>query len=180
MSSFPYSFTSIEIQGIGFDVPDRLFTHFQNSTLSSLTEKGDLREIIPDFFSLPELFINVNRLNLGKKNKKQVEDVNLPSWCLDNPYLFVENYRRLIECGYLNINSWVDLVFGYYQRGKEAQNIGNIFLPFTYDGVIDFRFPGEEVVKHRENEFQIRFFEMGVMPTRVSEKKIKNSKNKLN
>jgi hypothetical protein len=67
---FPYAFTAIEIQGIGFDCPDRLFINLQNAITSSLTEKGDLREIIPDFFTLPELFININRLNLGKKNEK--------------------------------------------------------------------------------------------------------------
>ena len=176
---FPYAFTAIEIQGIGFDCADRLFIHLQNSITSSLTEKGDLREIIPDFFTLPELFINMNRLNLGKKNEILVEDVAMPSWCLDNPYYFVENYRSLLESGYLNINSWVDLVFGYYQRGKAAQTIGNIFMPFTYDGVINFRIPENEIVEHRENEFQIRFFEMGVLPTKVFEKKIKSSKNKL-
>ena len=53
-------------------------------------------------------------------------------------------------------------------------------MPFTYDRVIDFRLPSKELVNHRENEFQIRFFEMGVMPTKVFEKKIKSSKNKLN
>ena len=176
---FPYAFTAIEIQGIGFDCPDRLFINLQKAITSSLTEKGDLREIIPDFFTLPELFININRLNLGKKNEKFVEDVKMPSWCLDNPFYFVENYRGLIESGYLNINSWIDLVFGYYQRGKPAQTIGNVFLPFTYDGVINFRIPEKELVEHRDNDFQIRFFEMGVMPTKVFEKKIKSSKNKL-
>ena len=178
---FPYSFSAIEIQNIGFDCPDRLFINLQNAVNSSITEKGDLREIIPDFFILPELFININRLDLGKKNEKYVEDVKMPSWCLDNPFLFVENYRALLECGYLNINSWIDLVFGHYQRGKSAQAIGNIFLPFAYDGVMNFRLPPEVLLKTREeNEFKIRLFEMGVIPTKVFEKKIKSSKNQMN
>ena len=178
---FPYSFTAIEIQRIGFDCADRLFINLQNAVYSAISEKGDLREIIPDFFYLPELFININRLDLGKKNEDFVEDVKMPSWCLDNPYLFVENYRSLIECGYLNISAWIDLIFGYYQRGKAAQSIGNIFMPLSYDGVINFRLPPEELLRTRaENEYKIRLFEMGVIPTKVFEKKTKIFKNKMN
>ena len=165
---FPYTFTAIEIQGVGFDCADRLFINFQSSQTSSISEKGDLREIIPEFFSLPELFININGLNMGKRHDEFVNDVTLPTWCANNPFLLIENYRGLLECGYLNINSWVDLVFGYYQRGKAAQNIGNIFMPFSYDGVINYRIPPEELVNHRqENAFQMRCFEMGVNPTKV-------------
>ena len=177
---FPYSFTSIEIQGVGFDCPERLFLNLQNSQTSSMSEKGDLREIIPEFFSLPELFININKLNMGQRNNEYVEDVTLPTWCLNNPYIFVENYRGLLECGYLNINSWIDLIFGFYQRGKAAENMGNIYMPFTYDGVINHRIPPEKLINHRnENAFQIRCFEMGVNPTKVFGKKIIGSKNKM-
>ena len=149
---FPYSFTSIEIQGVGFDCPERLFLNLQNSQTSSMSEKGDLREIIPDFFSLPELFININKLNMGQRNNEYVEDVTLPTWCLNNPYIFVENYRGLLECGYLNINSWIDLIFGFYQRGKAAENMGNIYMPFTYDGVINHRIPPEKLINHRNEK----------------------------
>ena len=178
---FPYAFTAIEIQGIGFDCPDRLFINLQNSISSSISEKGDLREIIPDFFSLPEMFININKLELGKSNDKQIDNVKMPNWCLDNPYFFIENYRSLLECGYLNINSWIDLIFGYYQRGKIAQSIGNIYLPCVYDGVMNFRIKPEDLIKNRfENEFKIRFSEMGIHPTKVFEKKCKSVKNKIN
>ena len=179
---FPYSFTSIEIQGIGFDAADRLFIHLQNSENSTLSEKGDLREIVPDFFFMPELFKNVNHLNLGGSNKnKCVDDVTLPTWCSNNPYLFVENYRSLLECGYLNINAWIDLIFGINQRGKFAESIGNVFLPFSYDGVLNFRVKPEDLINNRpENEYKIRLFEMGVHPTRVFDKKCKTTKNKNN
>ena len=104
----------------------------------------------------------------------------MPTWCLNNPFLFVEKYRNLLECGYLNINSWIDLIFGINQRGKTAQNYGNIFLPFSYDGVIDLRLKPEELLKNREeNEYKIRLFEMGVNPIKVFDKKCKRDRNKL-
>ena len=177
---FPYTFTSVEIQGNGFDCPDRLFFNIQNTINSVTSEKGDLREIIPDFFTLPELFVNINDLNLGFSKEKEINDVIMPTWCLNNPYYFVEKYRKLLECGYLNINSWIDLIFGVNQRGKAAENIGNIYLPFSYDGVLNIRLKPEELLKNREeNEYKMRLFEMGVHPIKVFEKKCKRDKNKL-
>ena len=75
---FPYSMTLIEIQGDGFDVSDRLFLKLQKSFYTAATEKCDLREIIPEFFTLPEMFLNINNLNLGQIDinyyKKECEE----------------------------------------------------------------------------------------------------------
>ena len=210
---FPYSLTMIEIQGAGFDCSERLFLNLQKSFYSSVSEKSDLREIIPEFFTIPELFININNLDFGqieiqsedinetesesiktkiknnenviieldnKIKKKQVEDVELPTWCKDNPYSFVEKFRILFESNNLNINPWIDITFGYMQRGQNAQGIGNIFSPYAYDGVINSRLKSDELLKNRaDNEFIIRFFEMGVHPTKVFDRKCKGNKNKL-
>ena len=177
---FPYSYTAVEIQGGSFDVGDRLFINLQNSISSAVGEKGDLRELIPDLFILPELFMNINNLELGFSKNKEINDVNMPTWCLNNPYFFVEKHRTLLECGYLNINGWIDLIFGINQRGKTAQNIGNVFLPFSYDGVLNFRLKPEDLLKNRdESEYKIRLFEMGVHPTKVFDKKCKGEKIKF-
>ena len=212
---FPYSLTMIEIQGNGFDCPDRLFLNIQNSFYSAISEKSDLREIIPEFFTIPEIFLNINSFDLGKvqikndeedmednnekietklknnenvtidledeEESKQVEDVELPQWCQNNPYSFVEKIRILFECNNLNINPWIDIIFGYLQRGTRAQSIGNIYLPHVYDGVMNLRLKSEEIINNREeNEFKMRFFELGVNPTKVFEKKCKSNKNKIN
>ena len=178
---FPFAFAAIEIQGVGFDCPDRLFINLQNSVISAVSEKGDVREIIPDFFCIPEMFININNLNLGSIKNKPVENVIMPSWCDGGPYTFIENYRSLLEWNNLNINPWIDLIFGVTQKGKLSQVLGNIFLPFAYDGVINYRIKPEELVNNRaENEFKMRLFEMGVNPTKVFEKKNKIVKNKIN
>ena len=198
---FPYSLVMIEIQGSGFDCPERLFINFQQSFYSAATEKSDLREIIPELFTIPELFLNINNFNFGKlqnnneedmnKNNEniiieldeemnQVEDVNLPTWCKNNPYYFIEKNRILFESNNLNINPWIDLIFGYLQRGAMAQTIGNLYLPYVYDGVMNIRIKQEDILNDREeNEFKMRFFEMGVHPTKVFDKKCKINKNKI-
>ena len=63
---FPYTFTGIEIQGDSFDAPDRLFLNIHKSFNSACSEKCDIRECIPEFFYMPEMFKNINGLNLGK------------------------------------------------------------------------------------------------------------------
>ena len=72
---FPFSYIKIELQGIIFDDPNRLFNSLSNSFYSASTQKSDLRELIPEFFCLPEMFYNLNNINLGEidddKTKKK-------------------------------------------------------------------------------------------------------------
>ena len=57
---FPYSFSCIELQGDGFDNPNRLFFAIENTFYNISSQQSDLRELIPEFFYLPEMFININ------------------------------------------------------------------------------------------------------------------------
>ena len=36
-----------------------------------------------------------------------------------------------------NLHKWIDLIFGYKQRGQEAIKAFNLFHPFTYEGMVD-------------------------------------------
>ena len=200
MRIFPYCLTMIEIQKKGFDVPERLFINLQKSFYTSISDKGDLREIIPEFFTLPEMFLNINNLNLGEinidsykklifnnnleneENTKMIKlnEVTMPTWCENSPFIFSEKYRKLLELPNLNINPWIDLIFGYTQRGVKAQKSGNVYLPYSYDGVMNLRLTKEELLSNRaEYEFQMRYFEMGVHPTKVFEKRNKTIKSKI-
>ena len=189
---FPYALTMIEIQGDGFDCAERLFINFQKSFNNAISEKGDLRELIPEIFTLPELFININKLNFEKPKKKNknteinkinkiINDVILPEWCYKNPYFFIQIMREIFELPTLNYNPWIDLIFGYSQKGTKAQQICNLFLPYAYDGVINIRIKPEDLIKDREeNEYRIRAFEMGVHPCKVFDKKNKSTKIYIN
>ena len=174
---FPFSYIRIELQGSSFDDPNRLFNSLPNSFDCATTQKSDLRELIPEFFCFPEMFLNINELNLGqikdqKGNPKLVEEVEMPNWANNNPYNFIEKHRELLESSEINekINEWFNIIFGSKQKGKEGKKIGNLFLKQTYE---DF----EEVYKNSsksEKIFQLRMVEFGVTPHQI----FKNDTNK--
>ena len=77
---FPLSFTAIELQGKGFDNPNRLFFSIEDTLFNISSQKSDLRELIPEFFYLPEMFMNINCINFHKRNDDElVDDVIMPN-----------------------------------------------------------------------------------------------------
>ena len=180
---FPYCFTSIEIQGNDFDAADRLFFNLEYSFSSVSSEKCDVRELIPEFFCLPEMFENINKLNLGylqnvnseninnsniKEEKFRVENVDLPKWSNNNKNIFIIKMREILENEKLDINNWVDLIFGINQRGKGALKRGNLFYSYCYDGVISSRIDLFKKLNDKvELNCALSLFELGVNPLKV-------------
>ena len=64
-----------------------------------------------------------------------VNDVVLPPWA-KSPADFVEKLSQALESDYVsrNIHKWIDLVFGYKQRGKTAELANNLFYHLCYEG----------------------------------------------
>ena len=52
---------------------------------------------------------------------------------------FVRMQRQALESEYVsqNLHHWIDLVFGYKQRGKEAEAARNVFHHLSYEGSVD-------------------------------------------
>ena len=78
------------------------------------------QELIPEFFCLPEMFINMNSYKLGsQEDGRKVHDVELPPWA-STPHEFVRINRQALESEFVScqIHQWIDLIFGYKQRGK--------------------------------------------------------------
>ena len=83
---------------------------------------ADVKELIPEFFYLPEMFLNANRFDFGiKQSGVRVDDVRLPKWANEDPYEFVRMHRMALECDYVSehLHEWIDLVFGHRQTGKK-------------------------------------------------------------
>ena len=161
---FPFTHISIELQGYDFDKPERMFLSVINSFNNSTTQKTDVRELIPEFFYLPEMFININNLNLGVlENGEEVNDVKTP--CNNNPYDFIMIMRAVLENDKLseNINSWIDLIFGSKAKGKEAENAFNLFTYSSYQENIDLK-------KSEGKENLLRLVEFGLIPTQIMSK----------
>lgn len=141
----PYSEGHKELQGGKFDLADRLFFSLQESFKGATEEISDVRELIPEFFYCPEFLLNLENSNFGvQQTGNRVHNVKLPLWSykpLDNsnPYNFIKMHREFLEGEYVseNINNWIDLIFGYKQRGREAVNNLNTFFYLTYEDGID-------------------------------------------
>ena len=141
---FPYCCCAIELQGDGFDKRERQFISIIESWKNCMNENTDVRELIPEFYFLPEMFVNLNKINFGKNDeeeKSQVppDDFEYPKWSKNNPSLFIIKNRLALESDFVseNLNDWIDLIFGYKQKGVEAEKATNLFFDFTYEGSID-------------------------------------------
>lgn len=138
----PFTQILIQYQDNNFDQPDRTF-HSMANTWQLITKDSntDFKELIPEFFFLPEMFINYENFNLGRKqNNELVDDVCLPKWCPDSDArLFTLIHRQALESSYVseNLHHWVDLIFGFKQTGRAAVEALNVFHPATYYGMID-------------------------------------------
>ena len=136
---FPYSEGAKELQGGKFDLPDRIFRSLPEAFVSATEDISDVRELIPEFFFLPELFINREQYNFGKTQQGEVvNDVEIPKWAKD-AYDFVRINKEALESEYVseNIHKWIDLVFGSKQQGKEAESAMNVFYYLTYENKVD-------------------------------------------
>lgn len=123
-----------------FDVADRVFSSYQESWSNATNSPSDVRELIPEFYILPEMFLNLNNFDFGlTQDGERIDNVELPVWAHGNPYRFVTIMRKALESDVVSrsLSLWVDLIFGCKQRGKEAVESMNIFYPFTYEDSID-------------------------------------------
>eukprot|EP00064_Thunnus_orientalis_P016373 superscaffoldBa00003231_g16437 len=116
------------LQNGRYDHADRMFNSEAMQTL------------IPEFYGNDSSFLE-NRLNLDlgrRQNGSLVCDVTLPPWASDASD-FLEKHRTALESQYVSehLHEWIDLVFGFKQRGSEAVAAHNVFHPLTYEGGID-------------------------------------------
>ena len=101
----------------------------------------NVKELIPEFYYLPEVFLNNNRVRFGERQDgRRLDDVVLPPWARGDPVEFVRRMREALESEYVSqhLNEWVDLIFGYKQQGPAAEAAVNVFHPLTYEGNVDF------------------------------------------
>ena len=137
----PFTEQYLKLQGGHFDHPDRIFHSVPTSWASaSRLNTTDVRELIPEFFYLPDFLENQNKFNFGKKQTGEtIDQVVLPPWAKGNARLFVKLHRQALESEYVsqNIHNWIDLIFGYKQQGEEAAKSLNVFHYLSYEGAVD-------------------------------------------
>ena len=121
---FPFSFGCIELQGDYFDIFNRLFHSIQKSFENSCIQKSDIREILPEFFYLPEMFLNINKLKFNDKDENLFE---FPK--IDDPIEFFKNYHN---CNNIKKNSNNQMSKQFEIKDiKNIQNFINYIILFN-------------------------------------------------
>jgi hypothetical protein len=138
----PFVQSYLLLQGGSFDHADRLFYSIERAWLSASRDNmTDVRELTPEFFYLPEFLTNLNGYNFGLKQGtgEKIDNVILPPWAKGDPELFIAKHREALESPYVskNLHRWIDLVFGFKQRGEAAVEATNVFHHLSYHGAKD-------------------------------------------
>uniref|UniRef100_A0A674JEQ9 Neurobeachin like 1 n=1 Tax=Terrapene triunguis TaxID=2587831 RepID=A0A674JEQ9_9SAUR len=136
----PFTTLHIQLQSGRFDCADRQFHSIPATWQALMDNPNDVKELIPEFFYFPEFLENQNKFNLGKLqiSKEVVNDVVLPKWA-KSPEDFICKHRKALESEYVSahLHEWIDLIFGYKQRGPAAVEALNVFYYCTYEGAVD-------------------------------------------
>ncbi|XP_049867714.1 WD repeat and FYVE domain-containing protein 3 isoform X4 [Pectinophora gossypiella] len=137
----PFTQHFLRLQGGHFDLADRMFHSIKEAWNSaSRHNMADVKELIPEFFYLPEFLCNSNNFDLGSKQSGvALGDVVLPPWARGDPREFIRLHRAALESDYVShrLHHWIDLVFGYKQQGQPAVDACNVFHHLFYEGNVD-------------------------------------------
>ncbi|XP_061339623.1 BEACH domain-containing protein C2 isoform X2 [Gastrolobium bilobum] len=135
----PFTTLAIQLQGGKFDHADRMFSDISATWNGVLEDMSDVKELVPELFYLPEVLTNENSIDFGTTQLGgKLDTVGLPAWA-ESPVDFIHKHRTALESEYVSahLNEWIDLIFGYKQRGKEAIAANNVFFYITYEGTVD-------------------------------------------
>ncbi|XP_049717632.1 neurobeachin-like protein 2 isoform X1 [Elephas maximus indicus] len=143
----PFTSLHVQLQSGRFDCSDRQFHSVAAAWQTRLESPADVKELIPEFFYFPDFLENQNGFDLGclQLSNEKVGDVVLPPWA-SSPEDFIQQHRRALESEYVSahLHEWIDLIFGYKQRGPAAEEALNVFYYCTYEGAVDLDHVADE------------------------------------
>lgn len=155
----PFAALHKEMQNGHFDVSDRLFSSIPRSFRHNTTQLSEVKELTPEWFTTPDMFRNLNGFQLGQtQDGDMVDDVELPPWA-GSPEEFVRINRAALESDFVSahLHEWIDLIFGYKQRGPDSVEAHNVFYYLTYYGSVNHYMIKDEALR-RATELQIAHF----------------------
>jgi factor associated with neutral sphingomyelinase activation len=137
-----------------------------------------LKELIPEFYEEdPDFLLNLQDLDFGITCKgEKISHVKLPAWASD-AVDYLRKMKEALESDYVScqLHNWIDLIFGYKQRGQAALDADNcksyfiilVFHPLTYDGNTDIT-RVQDIVAKKAIEIQVN--EYGQTPKQLFKK----------
>ena len=163
----PFTTLLVELQNYCQENPDRMMQDLKD-TLKIIKSGNDNRELIPEFFSKIDFFVNINCALYGhKKNKKLVDDVNR-IWEDNNKNIynnlsiyskFIIEHKKLLNSRIisLGINKWIDNVFGVGQLPpeKKREDSLNIFGKTSYEEIQDLHHKLDKIIAKEKDKNRI-------------------------
>ncbi|CAF1380580.1 unnamed protein product, partial [Rotaria sp. Silwood1] len=135
----PFTTFYLNLQEGKFDHANRLFHSIPLSWQNCQRDSSDVKELIPEFFSLPEMLTNCNHYKLGRtEDGIKVDDVILPKWAQTSED-FIRINRTALESEFVSchLHHWIDFIFGYKQRGSEAVRAVDVFYYLAYESAVN-------------------------------------------
>ena len=146
MRTNPFTESMIKFQSNNFDVPDRQFFSI-GQTLLLCEKNNNNREPIPELYTIPEVYINLNNNDFGKmfqrSNGGRIHNVQFGIFA-DNTYDFIYKFKYMLnnnEEVNATINGWFDFIFGieqYNKDNKTGKGLRN-FNKYSYGQTIDIK-----------------------------------------
>lgn len=154
------------LQNGKFDAPDRMFHSLADMWESVLTNPTDLKELIPEFFTGDGSFLlNADDLDLGRRHTGgRLGDVTLPPWA-SRPSDFIRKHAQALESEHVSahLHQWIDLIFGFKQKGEAAVESDNLYYYLTYEGAVDL----ESFDRRDRAALEVQIQEFGQTPRQL-------------
>uniref|UniRef100_U5EY84 Putative neutral sphingomyelinase n-smase activation associated factor n=1 Tax=Corethrella appendiculata TaxID=1370023 RepID=U5EY84_9DIPT len=158
------------LQNGRFDHPDRMFNKVEDVWRNCMNNMADFKELIPEFYDPSrkgDFLLNKMKIIFGQRyDGSQVNNVALPKWAENSPELFVQKLREALESDYVsqNLHHWIDLIFGYKQKGEEALKANNLFYHLCYEGAVDLDLVKDLAQRHA---LEVQISEFGQIPKQL-------------
>eukprot|EP00347_Sterkiella_histriomuscorum_P014669 403360000 len=132
----------LKVQNEGYGgPPDRIFYDIGHSWANSLKILADNKELIPEFyFGDGSFLLNNQQLELGLNHlEEKVDQATLPPWAKNHQDFIIQN-RQALESNHISasLHHWIDLVFGYLQKGEKASLANNLFQPTSLEDNVNW------------------------------------------
>jgi hypothetical protein len=159
----PFTSLHIQMQSQRFDHAARLFISIPETYSLVTTHLNDYRELVPEFYFMPEFLHNDNEFDLGSVRGVRVGDVIMPEWANKSGCEFVYVMRKALESDYVSehLNHWIDLFWGVNQAGQGAADAHNQYVPDLYETAWD------NVSERGEQTIKETLLHVGTVPTRL-------------
>lgn len=151
--------------------PEEFFNSIPQTFSCVTNNNGDYRELIPEFFFMPEVMMNLNHIDFGDldhsdNSEQEPGNVELPNWT-QSAFEFIYLHRKALESDYVSsmLNHWIDLIWGFKQRGDEALHAYNVFNPMMYDDIWNDNHNLNELLPRSEIETNLLY--IGQVPPQL-------------